>query len=52
MDLKVNEQFVSTLVPGKKRLLDVRRVNRVWIERSGRGKESERTARMELELYS
>ena len=37
MDLKVGEQFVSILVLGKKRFLDVRRVNRVCIEREREG---------------
>ena len=41
MDLKVGEQFVSILVLGKKRFLDVRRVNRVCIER-GRERDVER----------
>ena len=45
MDLKLSEQFVSTLVPGKKRFLDMRRVNRVSIER-----ERERDGGREKEL--
>ena len=44
MGLKVGEQLVSILVPGRKRFLDVQRTNQVWIER-------ERTAKLELVLY-
>ena len=33
MGLKVGEQLVSILVPGRKRFLDVQRTNQVWIER-------------------
>ena len=44
MELKVGEQFVSILVPGRKRFLDVQRINQVRIER-------ERPPKLELVLH-